>query len=979
MQTVEFLRGVLPEGSWYFAAKWIVNKDYARGGYMVHTAHNTIENLAADVIATSDEGTTSYFALASYAQPSYIGDDGKTKRREKENAEWVKSTWMDLDCGPGDDKPYKTQRDALAALSQFIKDSKLPKPTYIVSSGGGLHIYWTFKQRIPAKLWIMQALKLKTIASKLGLKADPSRTADVVSVLRPVGANNYKLDVPRPVELLRQYDEIGIKTWVNRLRELEAELGVFAPDPPSATKRQRKANDDLLGGEIHLPSDAERIADRCPTIAAMRLSEGADQEEPLWFACIGVLIFTEQSDAICHAWSTAWTNDKGETYSFDACQAKIDQRRASGYGPTGCEYIREQVGSSCAGCTRKCKSPISLGYPDPVHAATEVIQPKDETEVDAEVVEVALPSIPSCLGDFRFDPSRGGLTRKVKDEDGNESWSVVCSAFPTIEYLYITTDGDHFAHLRTRTRPGVWEECDIPTAALAEGGRSLMKALGGRGGIVARDQQGLTKFMQTWYDNLRESQDLEVMRRQMGWQPDGSFVLGARRFLPDGSEMPCTLSKELTSIAEAHITAGELATQVDLLDALYNKHHHEPFQFVLAAGLGSVLLPLIHDGPIGIPIALWSAHSGGGKTTVCQAAVSLWGKHTGNGQQASADGITEYAVYVMAGMRRHLPTLVDETTMWEPVRVANFAYLYSQGVAKVQGSATGGLRDNTARNWSNFMFTTGNKSLIDTMEASIANCAPQVARVFEIEVPKLRLDAREGEIVRELWNHHGHIGERFIRFVVKNREKTQAAVTATYRRLIDEVDSSTDARFWLHTVACVIVANRIATRLGLFRWDAAALEAWSAKQVKFLRGLSNDLGEDLEDTLDRMLTDLKPQILVTDDWGRMPSSPATIHPEFRLASTAIVGGRYLHKPNTLYLATKKVRQWCAANRIPFRQFTDKLVIAGWLVDPKAKHALTAGTAIGAGMGQTRCWVLRPRQTCMLAVDNTRRDDAQEVA
>lgn len=146
-----------------------------------------------------------------------------------------------------------------------------------------------------------------------------------------------------------------------------------------------------------------------------------------------------------------------------------------------------------------------------------------------------------------------------------------------------------------------------------------------------------------------------------------------------------------------------------------------------------MLIRKVHGATAGIPLVTWSRNSGYGKTTAAQAALSIYGNPHAPNQMASANKITEYATYAMAGIRRDLPVVIDEVTMWEAKRSAKFAYDYSDGRPKIQGQASGGLRDNSDMEWCNIIILTGNRSVVNDMISTTSDCAPQVARVIEYE------------------------------------------------------------------------------------------------------------------------------------------------------------------------------------------------------------------------------------------------------
>ncbi len=141
----------------------------------------------------SAAGVDVYLACAGYANES---------SRTAANATGAYGFWMDIDCGEQKaqaGKGYLTVEAALSALDKFCDDAGLPKSTHIILSGGGIQAYWTVTNHIERDLWQVVAAKLKALTQAQGLLADPSRTADIASVMRMPGTLNYKYTPPRPV------------------------------------------------------------------------------------------------------------------------------------------------------------------------------------------------------------------------------------------------------------------------------------------------------------------------------------------------------------------------------------------------------------------------------------------------------------------------------------------------------------------------------------------------------------------------------------------------------------------------------------------------------------------------------------------------------------------------------------------------------------------------------------------------------------
>lgn len=129
--------------------------------------------------------------------------------RKKNNVVSIKSLWLDIDCGPSKAKNgqgYLSQEDAKEALRDFCSRANLPSPSYLINSGNGLHAYWIFDECISPCQWGEAATKLKELTQSLGLKADPSRTADAASLMRTPGSLNLKGETPLPVVFIHEDD-----------------------------------------------------------------------------------------------------------------------------------------------------------------------------------------------------------------------------------------------------------------------------------------------------------------------------------------------------------------------------------------------------------------------------------------------------------------------------------------------------------------------------------------------------------------------------------------------------------------------------------------------------------------------------------------------------------------------------------------------------------------------------------------------------
>ena len=183
---------------------------------------------------------------------------------------------------------------------------------------------------------------LKRATLKAGLKIDPSRTTDIASVLRVPGTANRKdPGKPRPVRLLYMG---APNDYAHFVATLSVYAGVEAA-PAMEMPGGFAAGTNPTVSQDYPPSDAHRIAERCAVIRHIRDTRG-HVSEPLWYAALGVLVHTIQSDAVCHDWSRGHPD-----YIVGETQAKIDRVKA--YGPSTCARLDDLSNGLCDGCPHK--------------------------------------------------------------------------------------------------------------------------------------------------------------------------------------------------------------------------------------------------------------------------------------------------------------------------------------------------------------------------------------------------------------------------------------------------------------------------------------------------------------------------------------------------------------------------------------------------------------------------------------------------
>ena len=346
-----------------------------------------------------------YFAIGTLKE-RHIEVNGKKKTRVAANILHVKSLILDLDVGA--EKPYKTQAEAVKHLLQFAKDTGLPTPM-LVSSGYGIHVYWPFTQAIGAPVWQKLSAQFKALTVAYGLHADPSRTADVASVLRLPGTFNFKTpDDPKPVVVLNKHpvQDTSPKTLATIILAAAKQFNAKPPAAPAAAKQ-----DDSGLGSFEVaqePADFKDISRRCQQIGAA-VKNQATTAEPVWYAVLQVVRHCQDAAKLAQAVSF-----KHPGYSRDEVESKMQQLADNNVGPTLCDTFDDRCAGGCNGCEYrgKIKTPPVLGR-SLKEANDRPAMVIDHGNGETTTVELPKPPYPYMR------TTSGAIAIRVKDEDGN--------------------------------------------------------------------------------------------------------------------------------------------------------------------------------------------------------------------------------------------------------------------------------------------------------------------------------------------------------------------------------------------------------------------------------------------------------------------------------------------------------------------------------------------------------------------------------
>jgi hypothetical protein len=134
-----------------------------------------------------------------------------TTARKAANVSACRTFVLDVDVDPAGNGKYRSQTEVVAALYGHVRAGKLPLPTFVVSSGYGIHLYWRLAESVDPATWRAAAVTFRDRVTAIDpvLAADTSRVIDLAGLLRFPGAVNAKNPTdPRPVKILAAFDRV---------------------------------------------------------------------------------------------------------------------------------------------------------------------------------------------------------------------------------------------------------------------------------------------------------------------------------------------------------------------------------------------------------------------------------------------------------------------------------------------------------------------------------------------------------------------------------------------------------------------------------------------------------------------------------------------------------------------------------------------------------------------------------------------------
>ena len=634
MTPLEFLTVVWPDSGYYAIATPFT----PAGTNKVLYAHKVVDSIAkaAQFVETKKNGQNIFFCVHSLAQPSVFDPtklDRKTGKlgayavRLQSNMLAAKAFFFDIDVDTSTDKKYPSQFEALVALKLFCHEAKLPQPM-VVSSGGGLHVYWLLDTSLDSGVWRNHAGKLRQLAKHHGLKIDTSRTTDVSSVLRVAGTFNLKGGGRRPVEVLLKGRTTSTETFIQLLDSQIIQAGL----PPKA--EINFSNEAALEGNLGKiefgPAPSLRaVAAACAQVQWLLLNR-ATLDEPQWYTSLNIVRHCDHGDVLVHKVSADHPD-----YNHDQTDKKVAQLVAKGIRAAKCSKLAEVINDeACETCPfhGKILSPLNAAkFMDPAPPPVVMLQTPN-----CVPMKVVIPDPP-----FPYKRTKSGVSFQTTNKDNEETHQIILGLdlFPIRRVVHGGSETEQQLWRVVLPRKG---DVDFLLDADALYDRKKFVVALANHGVYPRSEDVplVQNYMIAYISKLQSEHDAEAQNDHLGWTEDyQSFILATTALHADGTSRPVSLSIRATRASEFIRKRGTLERQVELMQ-FYNHPAYIPSQFALLAMLAA---PIFYaTGHHGIVMNM-SGAPGASKSTTLYAGAGFYGEPELYAINGTKKGMSELA------------------------------------------------------------------------------------------------------------------------------------------------------------------------------------------------------------------------------------------------------------------------------------------------------------------------------------------------
>jgi len=923
MDTKKFLSSVLGHKGVYCTVG-------IKGGRVSQRFHTSIEDVVVAAEQLDQNGQDAYFALATFEDAT---------SRKSDNVATLKSLFLDLDCGAN--KPYASQLDAIKALQEFCRTSRIPKPSIIVNSGRGVHVYWVLDRECGRDEWLPLAEKLKAACVQDGLHADPTVTADAARILRIPNTHNYKNSPPFDVQVFR---DTGAVHTVESLMAAFPEHLIPVVQVRDYSPEDQQDLQAILG---NYTKSFRRLLERTMSgSGCAQIKRAVEQPNelsyPEWLHTLSIAKHCEEGDKAVHAISKGYSG-----YN----PVETDKIASSITAPHLCMTFEKDNPAACEGCPHrgKIRSPIKLcmkvreAPPEDVFEDEEdlvassagsesyenvedlpdVSDDPDKVMLTAPVrTKIAVPPYPAPY----FRGAAGGVFIRSRDKEGNtEEVKVHDTDLYITKRLRDPVMGPCYVFRHHTKQEGV-QEFTIPGVKLS--GKDSFRTELGMNDVFVLRPDNLMLYVERWVRQVQNSYPLIDVKTQFGWTAgEKSFVVGDREIFADRIEPnpPSTRTQQFFRVFQKKGTIEGWKA----LAEFFNKPNFEEHQYMFGLSFGAPLMAFT-PGLSGSIYHLKSGGSGHGKSTGQLGGASVWG----NPKSYVLFGKdTANSVWNRTEIWKNLVVYIDELSNFEAKELSDFAYAVVDGVQRNRMSSSGQNMERLRGDpWATSVGTSANMSFVEKISEYRAIPKGEAQRVLEEDArplpDTLEAVADGTRLTQQLTEHYGHAGDLFIQYIMQNTPIVKLLLYKMHESISKLAKLTPQNRFFAWQAATTITGLTVAKSMGLIQWDIANLKRWIVKRLmEKIVGIS-EMDMDIADIVGQYYADNVRGILrIRSSDGSFADdvNSAFVNPDAMPINKWV--GRHEFDTRKLFLLPVPFKAWCTKQQLDYSAVRAKLLAA----------------------------------------------------
>jgi hypothetical protein len=875
----DFLGTILPEDGRYCVVG--INN----GKLIKQEFVDDLESVADKADKLVKDEVDAYYAVASFKEG--------VSQRTQSNVAWVKSFWLDIDCGEG--KPYANQQEGLEALNQFRETTKLPEP-YIVNSGNGLHIYWLLDRHIESADWSPVAKRLKQACGKFGLEADPSVTADEARILRVPYTLNFKdREHPKDVLVQTRAEPVKFEDFKGALDALD--MPVIKTREKLDVSQMSDLAKAMMGNKQSRFSTIVRKSVKGGGCNAIKhiVTKQDDTDEPLWRAGLSIAWCCVDRETAIHKMSS-----KHPDYSPEVTIEKASLTK----GPYTCETFKRDYPDLCEGCTLSITSPIQIGAE--IARAPEVIEGDGSIQTQVTQSIAFKPPFPYFRG------KNGGIYIEGNDADGEKIDELVYDhdLFASAR-LMDPNDGECIVWHLTLPMDGE-REFLLPLADMTSPD-GFKKVLGKRG-VAANKRQWnqLMDYTIRYTRELQMTQKAQDARLQFGWNTTNTeFTVGDRVYVKGKTEPEHNYASSTTAnIIKFFDMKGSLSDWTKMINRL-NVKGDEALQIHALAGFAAPLMKF--SGIDGCVINLVSNKSGTGKTTAGKIGLSVFGNPK---RTILTKKDTQAAKYHRMGVMNNLFVLSDEMTNATAEEISDEIYGSSQGRGRNRMNSNSNTERENSATWATIHGTSSNASFMDKLSKHKARADGEMMRLIEYKVKSKGEELYDPIFdMLETESCYGVAGHVWAQWLVDNADTLHELVIVVRTRLRKRVGHNNSERFYINGYACIIAAGKASRDLGLHCIDMEWLEDWICEEIVKSREIFKD---HVVDPFELIVEFLNRNLRNTAVIGAN-KNPLTGDESLVIPMGASCNVRFEQETSKMFIAARDLHDFCVDQQMTFEE------------------------------------------------------------